>query len=34
MGVDYTILSKPSSIKFDCPHCGEKEVELGDYEYD
>lgn len=62
MCVDYTIVSKPSKILFECPHCREyvdvdfedvdyktdywgdgawctcpecdKEVELGDYEYD
>lgn len=22
MGVDYTIISKPSYVRFECPHCG------------
>lgn len=26
MGVNYTIFSKPSYIKFDCPYCGAKDV--------
>mgnify|MGYP005952813765 CR=1 FL=1 len=34
MGVDYTILSKPSSIKFDCPHCGEEDIEVNFSEVD
>lgn len=31
--IDYTIISKPSYIRFECPHC-EEEVEVGFKEVD
>ena len=27
MGIDYVIISKPSTVKFECPHC-ESDVEM------
>ena len=26
--VEFTIVSQPSAIMFDCPYCGEEEVEI------
>lgn len=28
MGIEYVIHSVPDNITFDCPHCGETEVEV------
>lgn len=34
MGVDYTIISKPVYIKFECPYCGEEiEVPFEEVDY-
>lgn len=28
MGIDYTIVSKPDYITFDCPHCKEEDIHV------
>ena len=34
MGIDYVIVSKPSYIQFECPHCHEDvEVKFKDVDY-